>query len=452
MVAFKRIPLKIPDSLARRRGVTGRRALARIVLNTFGSYGDVFPYLAIGQRLQKHGHDPVIAAPETYRSASEDAGLEFFPVGPEVDYEDADTFRRVMDQKRGAEVVVREILVPHLRESYRQLEIACEGSDLLVSHVLTYAAPILGEKRRIPWVSTTLSPMSFVSAYDPPALAPIPWFAWLRPLGPTFVGTLWRILKRFSLGWSEPIRTFRQELGLEPGGDHLWGNFSSAYGVLALYSDVFAPPQPDWPELTTVCGFPFYDRDFGGSGDSGRVERFLTEGPAPLVFSLGSSAIHCAGNFYELAVEATKRLHQRAVLVIGDSAPPPDLPDGVLAIRSAAVRPLFEGASVVVHAGGVGTVGQAMRSGRPQLVVPFAHDHFDNARRVKRLGIGGSLSRTRLTATKLARYVGAIAANDDIRASAASLGKIIHAEDGAEAACKALEELLGVSTRSAADS
>jgi len=416
--------------------------LARIVLNTFGSYGDVFPYLAIGLRLQKRGHHPVMAAPETYRSASEDAGLEFYPVGPEVDYEDHDTFRRVMDRKHGVEVLVREFLVPHLRESYRQLEIACEGADLLVSHVLTYAAPILAEKKKIPWVSTMLSPMGFASAYDPPALAPIPWFAGLRPLGPRFVGTLWRILKRFSLSWSEPIRAFRRELDLEPGEDPLWGSFSSADGVLALYSAVFAPPQPDWPKNTTVCGFPFYDCDFGGSGDSGRLERFVAEGPAPLVFTLGSSAIHSAGNFYELAAEATKRLHQRAVLVVGNFAPPPDLPQGVVAIGSAAVRPLFEGASLVIHAGGVGTVGQAMRSGRPQVVVPFAHDHFDNARRVKRLGIGGSLSRTRLTAAKLARCLGTIAANEPIRASAASLGERIRAEDGAGAACKALEKLL----------
>ena len=419
--------------------------MTRIVLNTFGSYGDVFPYLAIAQCLQRRGHDPVIAAPETYRSASRDAGLAFWPVGPNVDFEDTDTFRRVMDRKRGAEVVVREYLVPHLRESYRQLESACAGAHLLVSHMLTFAAPILAEKNNIPWVSTALSPMCFASAYDPPALAPIPWLARLRPLGPAFVGALWRVLKRFSLRWSEPIRAFRTELGLEPGGDHLWGDFPSADGVLALFADVFGPSQPDWPERTTVCGFPFYDRDFGGSDDPDRLARFLAEGPAPLVFSLGSSAIHCADDFYELAAEGVKRLRQRAVLVIGESAPPPDLPASVLAIRSAAVRPLFDGASIVVHAGGVGTVGQAMRSGRPQVVVPFAHDHFDNALRVKRLGVGGSLNRQRLTTAKLARALGAIAADEEMRARAASLADRIRAEDGTTTACQVIESIIDAS-------
>ena len=151
--------------------------MSRIVLTTFGSYGDLFPYLAIGQRLRERGHQAVIAAPQTYRSAVEEARLECVPIRPDVDYTDIDTFRRVMDPKRGAEVVVREILVPHLRESFHDLETACASADLLVSHVLTYAAPILGEKAGIPWISTVLSPMVFCSACEPPALAPMPWLS-----------------------------------------------------------------------------------------------------------------------------------------------------------------------------------------------------------------------------------------------------------------------------------
>ena len=170
-----------------------------------------------------------------------------------------------MDPRHGAEVVVREILVPYLRDSYRDLEAACDGADLLVSHVLTYAAPILGEKTGIPWVSTVLSPMVFASAYDPPALAPIPWLARLRPLGPVFVRSLWRLLKRIAWSWSEPIRAFRQELGLEAGQDPLWEGQFSPHGTLVLFSRVLAQAQPDWPEPTTICGFPFHDADFGAA-------------------------------------------------------------------------------------------------------------------------------------------------------------------------------------------
>jgi rhamnosyltransferase subunit B len=44
-----------------------------------------------------------------------------------------------------------------------------------------------------------------------------------------------------------------------------------------------------------------------------------------------------------------------------------------------------------VHHGGVGSSAQALRAGIPQLVVPHAYDQFDNAMRLRRLGVGRTL-------------------------------------------------------------
>jgi len=41
-----------------------------------------------------------------------------------------------------------------------------------------------------------------------------------------------------------------------------------------------------------------------------------------------------------------------------------------------------------VHHGGIGTASQAFAAGIPQLITPFAHDQFDNAAHVERLGCG----------------------------------------------------------------
>ena len=416
--------------------------MALIVLATFGSYGDVFPYLAIGDALVRRGHEAVIAAPSTYRAAVEKAGLHFAAVRPDVDYSDIETFRRVMEPKRGAEVLVRELLVPHLRESYTDLEAACRGADLLLSHVLTYAAPILGEKLGLPWLSTVLSPMVFCSSHDPPALAPVPGFARLRFLGPSAVGVLLRVMKRVSWGWSAPIRSFRRELGLGADADPLWEGQFSPHGTLALFSNAIARPQPDWPARTTLCGFPFHDDDYGGDADADRLQPFLAEGPAPLVFTLGSSAVMSAGNFYAQAVEATKRLRQRAVLVVGDVDVPDRLPPEVLAIRSTAVQPLFDAAAVIVHAGGIGSVGQALRAGRPQLVVPFAADQFDNALRVQRTGVGLRLDRSRCSVSRIADAIERLLTDGSARSGIATAAAEVGSDRGAEAACEAIEALL----------
>ena len=309
---------------------------------------------------------------------------------------------------------------------------------------LTYAASIFGEKSGLPWVSTVLSPMVFCSAHDPPALPGAEWLARLRPLGPVAVGMLWRLMKKISWSWSEPIRDFRRELGLQAGADPFWEGQFSPHGVLALFSGHFAHPQPDWPPRTTACGFPFHDDDFGGDVDAERLGRFLAEGPAPLVFSLGSSAVTVAGDFYAAAAEAALRLRQRAVLVVGDAADAGQFPDQVFAIRSTAVSPLFEAASIVVHAGGIGTTGQALRAGRPQLVVPYAHDQFDSALRVKRQGLGLTLNPHRLTPSRLTGKLAQLLASEDIRARASAMAATMRSEDGSAAACDALEAMLGL--------
>ena len=169
----------------------------RIILTTFGSLGDLHPYLAIAHALKDRGHQPVIATSLFYKDKVEKAGIEFHAVRP--DFPDAKTaaalMDRVMDHKKGSEVVIRELVMPHLRDSYDDLLEAVRGADLLVSHVITYTARLVAEKTGIPWASTILAPFCFLSAYDPPVLPPAAWLAKLRFLGPWFHRPLLGFLK-----------------------------------------------------------------------------------------------------------------------------------------------------------------------------------------------------------------------------------------------------------------
>ena len=55
----------------------------RIVLSTFGSFGDVHPYVALARELKARGHMPVVATSEMYREKMDAAGVELFPVRPD---------------------------------------------------------------------------------------------------------------------------------------------------------------------------------------------------------------------------------------------------------------------------------------------------------------------------------------------------------------------------------
>jgi UDP:flavonoid glycosyltransferase YjiC (YdhE family) len=187
----------------------------------------------------------------------------------------------------------------------------------------------------------------------------------------------------------------RAEIGLPPTseGNPLVGSHSPSL-VLALFSELLAAKQPDWPSQARITGFPLFDED-GEADLSPELARFLEDGLAPIVFTLGMSAAVVAGDFYKHSVAAAHRLGRRAILVTGKNPRnlPASLPAGMLACGYAPFSKLFPRAAAIVHHGGIGTTGFAMRAGRPMLVVPFSHDNPDNAERLARLGVARTVPR-----------------------------------------------------------
>jgi hypothetical protein len=115
----------------------------------------------------------------------------------------AEVARRVYDPAKGAQYIVRELLLPSLANSFDDLLTATRDADLLVTHTLSYAGHLLGRNLTIPWVSTVLSPMVFMSGYDPPPLPQAPWLLSLYRLNPSFYRLVFSGLK----AWHVAVRT-----------------------------------------------------------------------------------------------------------------------------------------------------------------------------------------------------------------------------------------------------
>jgi len=176
--------------------------MARIVLTTVGSYGDLHPYIALGLGLLSRGHTVAIATSESYQAKVVAEGLQFSPVRPNLDDFGpfAEVARRVYDPAKGAQYMVRELLLPSLANSFDDLHVAVRDADLLVTHTLSYAGHLLGHNLPIPWVSTVLSPMVFMSGYDPPPLPAAPWLQSLYRLNPSFYRLVFSGLKAWARG------------------------------------------------------------------------------------------------------------------------------------------------------------------------------------------------------------------------------------------------------------
>ena len=128
-----------------------------------------------------------------------------------------------------------------------------------------------------------------------------------------------------------------------------------------------------------------------------------------------------------------EQLGLRAVMLVGplpENRPAVD-PHRILLVESASHEQLFPRAACIVHQGGVGTTGQALRAGKPMIVVPHAHDQPDNAYRVERLGISQTIFPRAYKAAAVARALATLLRTSSAQGRAAIVGSTVQAEGGA---------------------
>lgn len=418
----------------------------KILFATMGSLGDLHPCLALALELQRRGHSPTIAATPYYREKVEGHGFAFRPLRPDWDPTSSELIAQCAKMRRGPEVLIRNLVLPHLKDTYADLIAAARDTDLMIAGELVFAAPLVAEKLKLRWASATLSPISFLSAHDPSVLVNCPELILLRNAGLGINRALLSLSRIILRSWWLPIRDLRHSEGLSPGRDPLLDDKFAPQLVLALFSRSLAQPQPDWPPQTVQPGFVFFDRHEAAksSPDSGTstLETFLSAGDPPVVFTQGSTAVHHPGTFYQVSVEAARRIGRRALLIGAHPLSAPAAPD-VLAVHYAPYSEVFPRASVIVHQGGSGTTGQAMQAGRPQLFVPFGWDQPDNAARMVRHGCALALPRNRYTPSRAAQALRRLIDDPQFQLCATSIQKQMQAEEGLSSACNAIEQLLG---------
>jgi UDP:flavonoid glycosyltransferase YjiC (YdhE family) len=423
--------------------------MARVLLATFGSLGDLHPSIAMGLALKARGHVARVATSSDYRAAVLAAGLEFAPVAPAL--ADLGTpqelARRLADPLRATQRMVKELLMPHLRASHQQLRAAAADADLLISHPLTFMVQVVAAEQGKPWLATVLAPASFLSRDDPPAMLPINSMQIARRIGPWLYDLLMHSIRATVRRWEQPLHDYRRELGL-PATQQVMvmeGQFSPL-GTLALFDAPLMRPQPDWPPHTHICGTPLFDGTVAEPTVLAQLQEFLAAGTPPIVFALGSSAVWLGGEFWPAAVIAATQLGRRAILITG-SASLAQLPPSVRAFEYLPYSHVFPHACAVVHQAGIGTLSQALRAGRPQLITPVWFDQPDNAARAVKLGVARTLPFRRVTAARLAQQLRLLLADPAYANAARDLAPALNCTDGAAVAAGYMEAALSRSVQ-----
>jgi UDP:flavonoid glycosyltransferase YjiC (YdhE family) len=410
-----------------------------VILFTIGSHGDVHPFVGIGVALRKRGHDVTLITNEHFRKLAESAGLNFVALGTEENFQQLMHDPDLWHPSRGFDAVFLRGVLPSLKQAYELVaEHYVPGQTVMAASSLGLGARIAQDKLGIPTATVHISPAVLRSIHDNPRLPLLfmpRWLPkWLKQI-------IWDGGDKYVIDpkLAPAINQVRASLDLPPVKGILNEWWMSPQRVIGMWPEWFGPVQPDWPKQMKLVGFGLYD-ETGVTPMSDELLRWLDEGEAPIAFTAGS-AMAQGSEFYDTSAQACVKLNRRGLLLTRHKDQlPKNLPTNVRHESYAPFGQLLPRCAALVHHGGIGTTAQALRAGVPQVIMPMSHDQFDNAARVRRLGVGGEVPRKKYMADRVARELAGIVDSPAVAQACRKVQKQFTG-DALSMTCEVIEQL-----------
>ena len=389
--------------------------------------------LGLALELQRRGHRITFATNQHFAGMAQKYGLPFEALGTEADFAACVSNPDLWHPQRAFRHVMQS-LQPVLRQQYAlHAESARAGDGIAITNCFGFGALMAQDKLQLPVITVHCQPAVLWSNREPPTLPGLFGPRWLKSL-------LYRAGERFVL---DPtvcpfLNSWRRELDLPPVRriSRWW---HSPYAVLCLFPDWYSPSQADWPRNIIQTDFPLWN-DQSDAGLASDVDQFLRRGDPPLVFTPGSANVH-GRQFFEASVEACRLLGRRGILLteFPEQVPGP-LPDTIAHFRYVPLDLLLPRSAAFIHHGGIGSTSQALLAGIPQLLMPLAHDQFDNAARIRKLGMGDWIPVQQFTGPRVSDRLRRLLAASAVAASCRTAAERLASRDGLHRSAIAIEE------------
>jgi len=413
----------------------------RITLLTYGSRGDVQPFVALARRLIERGHKIKLAGPHRFAGFAGEHSVPFIPLAGDPGeisrrFNDAGTnsLRMVAKMQDYVQSIAGEVA--------RSAFAACEEADLIVhSFLFTTGAHSLARRMGIPDVSAQLFPMFLPTTEFPNVAVPG------MPPGPLSYFTHWMANQIFWYGGKSSYKRLRkQDPGIFPVKLY-WPFKESAIRsrtpVLGAWSPSVLPRPHDWQaDAIHITGYWFLDSGEGYQPPA-ELADFLAAGEPPVCITFGSMIHRQADRIALDVMTAISKVGVRAVVLTGWQAWNVEPRENVLFLGDAAHAWLFPRCKLVVHHGGAGTTAAVLRAGVPSIVVPFAGDQLFWARRLHALGVAPVPIRVKELSVQRLEEALLEAGDSAISRRAELLGGKIEGEDGAGQAAAFIENHAG---------
>ncbi len=350
----------------------------RVLLQSYGSRGDVEPMVALAVYLRELGVEVRMCLPpdDEFAALLGGTGVELLPFGQSV----RDLVTGGGGPARAPQVA--EALVNDWFDTV--LPAAGDCDALVVSGLMPAGGPSVAETVGMPYVCALLQSRTLPSPDHEPLGRPG------KPFPPGADNTeMWKVdAEKADDLYAAPLNRRRAGIGLPPVAnvrdhvitDHPW-----------LATDPFLDPKKRTP------GF-----DVSQTGAWFRPDRrplpvdlmtFLDRGTPPVYVGFGSMPMHASADVAPAVVADLRVRGRRLVIHRGWAGLGPlDEQEDCFVVDDVNHQALFPRVAAVVHHGGAGTTTAAARAGTPQLVVPQLADQPYWGARVAELGIGATVS------------------------------------------------------------
>jgi UDP:flavonoid glycosyltransferase YjiC (YdhE family) len=413
----------------------------KVLIYTFGTQGDVQPYLALARALVERGHRAAICTAEGYLHLVRSAEVEYLRMNNDMLQLVQDAMPH-MSGPRDAYKIFRA-MGPAQRSALQDQWTAAQAYEpsIIVFHPKALGAYHVAEKLAVPAVLSL--PLPF---FTPTREFPVPFIGrW--PLGGWANRLSYQFQRFTALAYGGMLNSFRADLDLPPirrADAMLHDRTGRPLPILYPFSRHVRPIPADYPAHAHVTGYWFMDSP-GSWTPPPELSRFLADGPTPVYVGFGSMGFGAGSDRrFAAIIDAVRAVGTRAIISSGWNKTATIDPGGddVLVIESAPHDWLFPQVSAVIHHGGSGTTGAGLRAGRPTLICPVLGDQPFWAHQVHRLGAGPEpLPWRQLTAAKLEPRLRQLLTDASFKRVADNLSRLIATEDGPRTAATILESI-----------
>lgn len=420
----------------------------KIGLQSWGSEGDVRPFLALAHGLKAAGHEVKLVITEVsdrnYENLTRALGLTVdwvaTPVltSPEAEAAVGKAMLEAANPMVQARAIIDGAFEPALEAIFAASQELAASCEVLLGHYFLHPLMAAAEKAGRPYITIQLAD-AFVPTRYRAAPGMLDLGRFLNPLG------WW--LAEWATGriMNERVNNLRRRLDLPPCTDIMGRVWASPLLNLVAVSPALTPRPPDWPDSSKLCGFfalPTQQQPLDP-----KLEAFLAAGPPPIYFCFGSllppQDLPYQRAMLQLWKQAASELSLRAILQAPSAAQLQDLAsESILVLPGAPHDQIFPRCAAIIHHGGAGTTQSTLRAGRPALIVPHIGDQFFWAKSVQRAGSSPPpLPKNKLQLEPLRMALQSLLQNPQYAERASAIGAAMSKEDGVARAVSLINEI-----------